>query len=110
MRRLAPLLLIAVLAAGCGETRHHQTEAERVKMENQFSQVALNIASVTRGSGPADDTTMEQYTNDYIDLTRKYAGDLGGAAVKKRLTDEIAQVQPWCLQCGVLLLRERAKY
>ena len=35
MRRLTPLLLIAVLAAGCGETRHHQTEAERVKMENR---------------------------------------------------------------------------
>ena len=102
MRRLTPLLLIAVLAAGCGETRHHQTEAERVKMENQFSEVALNIASITRGSGPADDTTMQQYTNDYIDL--------GDAEVKKRLTDELPQVQPWCLQCGVLLVRERAKY
>ena len=53
---------------------------------------------------------MEQFTNDYIKLTRKYADDLGHAEVKKRLTDEVPQVQPWCLQCGVLLLRERAKY
>ena len=53
---------------------------------------------------------MEQFTNDYINLTRKYADDLGNAEVKKRLTDEVPQVQPWCLQCGVLLLRERAKY
>ena len=110
MRRLALLLLIALLAAGCGEKQHHQTEAERVKMENEFSQVVLNIGNITRGSGPADDTAMEQYTTDYINLTRKYADDLGDAGVKKRLTDEVPQVQPWCLPCGVLLYRERAKY
>jgi hypothetical protein len=53
---------------------------------------------------------MERYTNDYIGLTRKYADDLGDAEVKKRLTNEVAQIQPWCLPCGVLLYRERAKY
>jgi PBP1b-binding outer membrane lipoprotein LpoB len=110
MRRLALLVLIALLAAGCGEGRHKQTEAERVKMENEFSQVAMSIANATITSGPADETTMEQFTNDYIALTRKYADDLGQAEVKKRLTDEVAQVQPWCLQCGVLLYRERTKY
>ena len=110
MRRLAPLLLIALLAAGCGEGRHKQTEAERAKMENEFSQVAMNIANATITTGPADEATMEQFTNAYIALTRKYADDLGDAEVKKRLTDEVAQVQPWCLQCGVLLYRERAKY
>jgi len=109
MTRLAPLLLIAALAAGCGE-KHKQTEAERAKMENEFSQVAMNIANATITSGPADEATMEQYTNDYIALTRKYADDIGDEAVKQRLGDEVSQVQPWCLQCGVLLLRERAKY
>jgi PBP1b-binding outer membrane lipoprotein LpoB len=109
MRRLAPLLLIALVAAGCGD-EHHQTDAERAKMENEFSQVAMNIANATITSGPADEATMEQYTNDYISLTRKYADDLGDAEVKQRLTDEVSQVQPWCLQCGVLLYRERAKY
>ncbi len=110
MRRLSLLLLIALLAAGCGEKQHHQTEAERVKMENEFSQVALNIGNIARGTGPADEATMVQYTTDYIKLTRKYSDDLGDAEVKKRLTDEVPQVQPWCLQCGVLLDRERAKY
>jgi hypothetical protein len=110
MRRLAPLLLIAVLAAGCGEKRHEQTQAERIKMESEFSVVAMNIANITRGSGPADETAMVQYTNDYISLTRRYADDLGDAEVKKRLENEVPQVQPWCLQCGVLLYRERAKY
>jgi PBP1b-binding outer membrane lipoprotein LpoB len=110
MRRLAPLVLIALLAVGCGEKQQHQSEAERAKMENEFSQVAMNIANATITTGPADETTMEQFTNNYIALTRKYADDLGDAEVKKRLTDEVAQVQPWCLQCGVLLFRERAKY
>jgi len=110
MKRLAPLLLIAVLAAGCGEKRHHLTAAERAKMENEFGQVQVDIGTATKGSGPADETIMEQYTNDYVALTRKYADALGDAEVKKRLTDEVSQVQPWCLQCGVILLRESAKY
>src|SRR6059058_6195445 len=102
MRRLAPLLLIALVAAGCGEKRHKQTAAERAKMENEFSQVAMTIANGTITTGPADEQAMEQFTNEYIALTRKYADDLGDAEVKKRLTDEVAQVQPWCLPCGVL--------
>ena len=110
MRGLASLLLLAVLAAGCGEKRHHQTEAERAKMENEFSQVAMNIANATVTTGPAVDATMEQLTNDFIALTRKYADDLGDVEVKKRLADEVSQVQPWCLPCGVLLYKERAKY
>jgi hypothetical protein len=110
MRRLAPLVLIAALAAGCGEKRHHQTEAERIKMENEFGRVQVDIGTATKGSGPADEAAMEQYTNDYVALTRKYADDLGDAEVKKRLTDEVAQVQPWCLPCGVILIRESAKY
>ena len=110
MRCLASLLLLAVLAAGCGEKRHHQTEAERAKMENEFSQVAMNIANATVTTGPAVDATMEQLTNDFIALTRKYADDLGDVEVKKRLADEVSQVQPWCLPCGVLLYKERAKY
>jgi hypothetical protein len=85
-------VLIALLAAGYGEKRHAPTEAERVKMESEFSQVAMNIANATITPGPADETTMEQFTNDYIGLTRKYADDLGDAEVKKRLTDEVAQV------------------
>jgi hypothetical protein len=110
MKRLGPLLLIAVLAAGCGEKRHHQTQAERIKMENEFSKVQLDIGGSTMGSGPADETVMEHLTSDYIALTRKYAGDLGDAEVKKRLADEVALIQPWCLPCGVSLLRESAKY
>jgi hypothetical protein len=102
--------LIALLAGGCGERKHHQTEAERIKMENEFGQVAVNIGTATKGSGGADQTLMERYTNDYVALTRKYADDLGAAEVKTRLTDEVAQVQPWCLPCGVTLLREAAKY
>ena len=110
MRCLASLLLLAVLAGGCGEKRHHQTEAERAKMENEFSQVAMNIANATVTTGPAVDATMEQLTNDFIALTRKYADDLGDVEVRKRLADEVSQVQPWCLPCGVLLYKERAKY
>jgi hypothetical protein len=55
---------------------------------------------------------LELMTRKYVATTRtrKYRDDLGDAEVKKRLTDEVAQVQSWCLPCGVLLYRERAKY
>jgi hypothetical protein len=53
---------------------------------------------------------MERFTSQYINLTRKYRDDLGDEEVEKRLTDEVAQVQPWCQPPGVLLYRERAKY
>jgi hypothetical protein len=43
---------------------------------------------------------MERFTNQYINLTRKYTDDLGDDEVEKRLTDEVAQVQPSCLPCG----------
>ena len=79
-------------------------------MESEFSELALSIAGATVTSGPADDKVMERFTNQYINLTRKYRDDLGEAEVKKRLTVEVAQVQPWCLPCGVLLYREPAKY
>lgn len=111
MKRLALLLLvIAFLAASCGEKRHHQTAAERAKMENEFGQAMVNFGEATKGSGPADETLMAHLTNQYIALTRKYADDLGDAEVKQRLSDALPQVQPWCLPCGVTLLRERAKY
>jgi hypothetical protein len=83
---------------------------ERAKMENEFGQVQVEIGTVTKGSGPADETVMEQYTHDYVALIRKYADDLGDDEVKNRLTDEVAQVQPWCLPCGETLLRESEKY
>jgi hypothetical protein len=79
-------------------------------MENQFGLIQVEIGTVTKGSGGADETIMEQYTNDYVALTRKYADALGGAETKKRLTDEVSQVQPWCIPCGVILLRESQKY
>jgi hypothetical protein len=108
MNRLAPLLLIAVLAAGCGG--HKQTKSERIAMEGEFSKLAMDIGNATMGSGPADEKYMEQFTHRYVHLTRKYAKDLGDKEVKKRLTDEVAQIQPWCLPCVNILYRERANY
>ncbi len=110
MSRLSLLILIALLAAGCGEKRHHQTEAERAKYGERVLAGRNQHRQPTMGSGPADETAMEQLTKEYIGLTRKYADDLGDAEVKKSLRNEVSQVQPWCLPCGVLLFRERAKY
>jgi hypothetical protein len=99
-----------VLAAGCGEKRHHQTAAEKARMENQLGRLQVRIGEATKGSGPADEQVMEQYTNRYVTLIRHYADDLGADEAKTRLKDEVSQVQPWCLVCGQILLRESEKY
>jgi hypothetical protein len=79
-------------------------------MENEFGRLQVSIGEATKGSGPADETVMEQYTKDYVALIRKYADDLGDDEAKTRLTDEVTQVQPWCLVCGQVLLSESEKY
>ena len=79
-------------------------------MENEFGRLQVNIGEATKGSGPAEETVMERYTNDYVALIRKYAADLGDDEAKTRLNDEVSQVQPWCLACGQILLRESEKY
>ena len=35
-------------------------------MENEFGRLQVSIGEATKGSGPADEPTMEGYTNDYV--------------------------------------------
>ena len=104
MRRAAPLLLIAVVAAGCGG--HKQSKAERAKMNAEFAQIDWKISNWTMGPGYADQNGLEQLTRRYIAATRKYHDDLGDKEVKRRLAVEANQLAPWCPPCVDVIRRE----
>jgi hypothetical protein len=98
------LALVGLLAAGCGG--HKQSKAERAAMNAEFALIDYKISNWTMGPGYADQNGLEQLTRRYVAATRKYADDLGDNEVKRRLTVEAGQLQPWCLPCVDILRRE----
>jgi hypothetical protein len=108
MKRAVPLLLIALLASGCGG--HKQSKAERSAMNAEFAQIDFKISNWTMGPGYADQNGLEQLTRRYVEATRKYGDDLGDREVKRRLTVEANQLAPWCLSCVEILKQELKSY
>jgi hypothetical protein len=106
MKRVVPLLLIALLASGCGA--HKQSKAERSAMNAEFAQIDFKISNWTMGPGYADQNGLEQLTRRYVKTARKYRDDLGDREVKRRLTIEANQLAPWCLSCVEILKQELA--
>ena len=109
MKRAVPLLLIPLLASGCGG--HKQSKAERSAMNAEFAQIDLEISNWTMGSpGYADQNGLEQLTRRYVKTTRKYRDDLGDREAKRRLTVEANQLAPWCPPCVGVLRQELESY
>ena len=104
MKRVAPLLLTALLASGCGG--HEQSKADRAAMNAEFARIDYKISNWTMGPGYADQNGLEQLTRRYVKATRKYGDDLGDKEVKRRLTVEADQLAPWCPPCVDILRRE----
>jgi hypothetical protein len=104
MRHVGVMMLIAVLAAGCGG--HKQSKAEKTAMNAEFAKIDFAISVSTPRSLGANQAYLEQLTHRYIAVTRKYADDLGAADVKRRLTTEAEQLAPWCPSCVEILNRE----
>ena len=108
MQRAVPLLLIALLASGCGG--HKQSKAERSAMNAEFAQIDFKISNWTMGPGYADQNGLEQLTRRYVKTTRKYRDDLGDSEAKRRLTVEADQLGPWCPTCVGILRQELESY
>jgi hypothetical protein len=108
MKRAVPLLLIALMASGCGG--HNQSKAERSAMNAEFAQIDFKISNWTMGPGYADQNGLEQLTRRYVEATQKYSHDLGDGEAKRRLTVEANQLAPWCLSCVEILKQELERY
>ena len=104
MKRAFPLLLVVLLAPGCGG--HKQSKAERAAMNAEFAQIDYKISNWTMGPGHVDQNGLEQLARRYVAATRKYGDDLGDNEVKRRLATEAEQLAPWCPPCAAILKQE----
>jgi thiamine biosynthesis lipoprotein ApbE len=100
------LVLLALLAAGCGG--HKQSKAEKAKMNTEFARIDYAISTSSPRSLGANQGALEQLTHRYVATTRKYADDLGDNEVKRRLATEAEQLAPWCPSCVEILKQELA--
>jgi hypothetical protein len=108
MRHVGTMILVALLASGCGG--HKQSKAEKAAMNAEFAKIDYAISMSTPRSLGANQAYLEQLTHRYVAATRKYADDLGDDQVKRRLATEAEQLAPWCPSCVEILKRELESY
>jgi hypothetical protein len=80
-------------------------------MDAEFSLTNYVIAAqVADAAHDGNGVGLDQSTDDYIALIRKYAKGLGDKEVRRRLTDVANEVEPYCPLCASRLDRERENY
>jgi hypothetical protein len=102
---LGVLLLAVLLLAACGDERSAATKAMDVK----FQRMDSKFVSLETVAAPYS-AALEEATQQYIALVRKYADQLGPEEVKQRLVDKGNEVAPYCLPCTAALDDEAKKY
>jgi thiamine biosynthesis lipoprotein ApbE len=106
--RVAALVFVALVAAGCGD--HTQSKAEKAAMNAEFTRIDYAISTASPRSTAANQPYLEQMTHKYVAATRKYADDLGDDEVTRRLASEAEQLAPWCPGCVEILKQELERY
>jgi hypothetical protein len=107
-KRFAPVLLIVLmLLVGCGART--QSARDKAAVENEFMQIDFEMANLMVGADTHNEPRLERLTRRYVEMTRKYADELGEAGVKKRLADKASEMGTSCLPCVAILDAERAR-
>jgi hypothetical protein len=108
-RLLSVLAFAAICLSGCGGQKQ-QSETDRAFMNVEFSLADLAVAQQVARSARDGSGQLEQPTQRYIALTRKYDDELGDEEIRRRLADKATEVQDWCPSCAAALERERETY
>jgi hypothetical protein len=103
MRRVAGLLLLVIVLAGCGQD--NPPEGMNAKFEKLDYQI-----SVRETVAAPSDPSIARLTREYAALVRHYAPQLGPAEAKRRLTQEADEVAQYCLACAATLYDAAKKY
>jgi hypothetical protein len=104
MRRVAGLLLLVFLLAGCG-----QKEADQQGMDAKFERVDYQISARETIAAPYD-KSIAALTRRYAALVREYADELGPKEAKKRLTEKGDELTNYCLACAAILYDAAKQY
>ena len=101
MTRVAGLLLVVLLLAGCGQ-------GDTTAMNQKFEQLDFQISTLETVNASFNQQHFARLTQKYIALVHQYADQLGKDESKRRLIELGDELDSYCLPCtGVLYIEAR---
>jgi PBP1b-binding outer membrane lipoprotein LpoB len=101
MTRIAGLLLVVLLLAGCGQ-------GDTTAMNHKFEQLDFKLAGLETINSQYNQQHFAQLTQKYIALVHRYEGQLGKKEARRRLVELGDELNSYCLPCtGVLYIEAR---
>ena len=102
MTRIAGLLLVVLLLAGCGQ-------GDTTAREHKFEQLDFKIAGLETINSQYNQQHFAQLTQRYIALIHQYADQLGKDEARRRLVQLGDELDSYCLPCTGVLYTEARK-
>ena len=100
------LLLVALLVAGCGDSRSAATR----EMDTKLQKLDFEMANLETVNSEYNNRDFARETQRYIALVREYAGRLGRAEARRRLLEKGDELSSYCLPCTATLETAALKY
>jgi PBP1b-binding outer membrane lipoprotein LpoB len=101
MTRVAGLLLIVLLLAGCGQS-------DTTAMNQKFEQLDFQISTLETINSSFNQQHFARLTQKYIALVHQYSDQLGKDESRRRLIELGDELDSYCLPCtGVLYIEAR---
>jgi outer membrane murein-binding lipoprotein Lpp len=101
MTRVAGLLLVVLLLAGCGQ-------GNTTAMNQKFEALDFQISTLETVNAQFNQQHFARLTQKYIALVHRYADQLGKDESKHRLIQLGDELDAYCLPCtGVLYIEAR---
>ena len=102
MTRIAGLLLVVLLLAGCGQ-------GDTTAMNKKFQNVEFQIATLETINSQFNQQHFAQLTQKYIALVHQYEDTLGKKEARNRLIELGDELNSYCLPCTGVLYVEAKK-